>query len=372
MDDNDNVIAVMEQVSDGVLVVDAVGTVQAANDHAATMLDQPVAELVGRPCQLPLACDRVVEVPIHTDSGELGVAEMRVGTLHRQDGGRQDGGRRGGPMKLVTLTDISDRLRVERLRAHLKDVDFVVSIGHVGASVSHAVNNVLGSLLANTLLLGDHVRTLNKLFDALEDRGEEHFGPEARASLDAILQEHDVPLVRQETAELVDECLDGVRRIERHTKLLSRRSRGMKLEIGPVELEDLVGAALVLAGKMVRTRARFVKDLESMPPVAADRARITQLLATLLFNAASATPANAIADHEIRLEARRAGNLAMISVRDTGRAVPPDDADDLVDERRALAFVRQIARSHGGELRWESPGSCGATFTLTLPLYHKA
>jgi two-component system sensor histidine kinase MprB len=70
----------------------------------------------------------------------------------------------------------------------------------------------------------------------------------------------------------------------------------------------------------------------------------------------------------------------VVAVRDHGPGVPPEDVPLIFDRfyRGAtargrsgsglgLAIVRQVAESHGGTVRVESPQDGGARFVLTLP-----
>ena len=70
----------------------------------------------------------------------------------------------------------------------------------------------------------------------------------------------------------------------------------------------------------------------------------------------------------------------VVAVRDHGPGVPPEDVPLVFDRfyRGAtargrsgsglgLAIVRQVAESHGGSVRVESPEDGGARFVLALP-----
>lgn len=84
---------------------------------------------------------------------------------------------------------------------------------------------------------------------------------------------------------------------------------------------------------------------------------------------------------EIVLAARRAGSMVLISVRDTGRGVDPEIADNLfgrfvhgdghsTGKRHyglGLALVREIVDAHRGRVSVTSKTNGGSTFTMELP-----
>ena len=118
-----------------------------------------------------------------------------------------------------------------------------------------------------------------------------------------------------------------------------------------------------------------------LPWVMADRARIVQVLGTLLANGARNSPEGA----PIRVTAEREGGHLALSVADEGRGLSEDPRASLfrafsgiTDGERGgglggtelgLAICRGIVEAHGGRIRAESDGpGLGARFTFTLPV----
>ena len=114
-------------------------------------------------------------------------------------------------------------------------------------------------------------------------------------------------------------------------------------------------------------------------PIHADPARITQVVAHLLLNAAKYSPA---ADR-IELIVSRDNHHAHLAVRDHGIGIHPTDLDRIFERfYRAtngtaanpdglglgLFIAREIVTRSGGTLRAASTPAAGTTFHLTLPL----
>ena len=106
---------------------------------------------------------------------------------------------------------------------------------------------------------------------------------------------------------------------------------------------------------------------------------LKQMLINLTDNAIKYT----LAGGTVRLSARRAGDHAELSVRDSGIGIPEESQKRLferfyrVDKGRSrsmggtglgLAIVKHIARNMGGDVTVESEVGKGSCFTVTLPL----
>ena len=99
----------------------------------------------------------------------------------------------------------------------------------------------------------------------------------------------------------------------------------------------------------------------------------------LIDNAVKYTPEGGAVTVTLTADSRE----AVLTVRDTGIGIPPEDIAHIfdrfyrVDKARSratggtglgLSIVRQMVQLHGGEITVASESSQGSTFTVTLPL----
>ena len=182
---------------------------------------------------------------------------------------------------------------------------------------------------------------------------------------------HTIVVVRRASdrmARLVDDLL-----------ALARRQEPI-LEHEPVDL----GAAIVEASDdfMVPAAARDIvldRAIASGVIVIGDRDALKRAVANLLENAVRLAPAGS----RIRLATGSEGDRAWIAVADEGPGIAPEDQAHVfdrfwrADKGRAradggtglgLAIVRQIAESHGGQVRLQSKPGVGSSFVIWLPV----
>ncbi|MGE0797260.1 MAG: ATP-binding protein [Lautropia sp.] len=190
---------------------------------------------------------------------------------------------------------------------------------------------------------------------------------------DALKQERGI-IERQvrHMQRLVDDLLDVAR--------IARGSIELKRE--PVELAAIVADALETSqpGLMRKRIVPIVAVPATGLVVDADPARLCQIVANLLTNAAKFSAAGS----RVEISADRAGELAILQVADQGAGLGSDDRERIfepftqskqsVDRPEGglglgLSIARNIARLHGGDLIAYSDGiGRGSTFRLVLPL----
>jgi signal transduction histidine kinase len=149
------------------------------------------------------------------------------------------------------------------------------------------------------------------------------------------------------------------------------------MEVGRYELGAVGKEATETAGAAAdgRVSVEFV-PIEHEIMATFDRERVMQVASILLDNAVKFTPDGGSVTARVEEED---GSVAL-SVSDTGVGISEEQLP-LIFERfyRAdpsrsaggaglgLSIARQIAESHGGQIRAESTPGTGSTFTLLLP-----
>jgi phosphoserine phosphatase RsbU/P len=174
-------------------------------------------------------------------------------------------------------------------------------------------------------------------------------------------------------ARMIDDLLD-VARIEAGRPLELRRERC-----------DLVVLVRKTAADVQRTTDQHRLTVTAEDAEIAgdfDTSRIERVVLNLLTNAVKYSPDGGEVALTVRRAPSPAGDRAVLTVRDAGIGIPPDDlpriferfyrASNVGDHARGtglgLAGAQQIVVQHGGEITATSTPGAGTTFTVQLPL----
>ena len=180
---------------------------------------------------------------------------------------------------------------------------------------------------------------------------------------------------------MIDEQSDHLRGLVNNLLDMTRIEAGA-LSVTP-KSTDLTTLVEEAKAAFLRRGARNTVEVDldpDLPPIAADRRRITQVMDNLLSNAAKYSPDFSA----IRVTGSREGFHVAISVTDEGRGVPSNQlavlfkkfsrVDDAGSERKVageglgLSICKGIVEAHGGRIWAESDGEeRGTRITFTIP-----
>jgi C4-dicarboxylate-specific signal transduction histidine kinase len=253
---------------------------------------------------------------------------------------------------VVTHTDVTARRDAERLeqeqRRQLAHLGRVAMLGELTGTLAHELNQPLTTILSA-----------------------------------AQAARHVLAMPTPDLAELrdcVDDILSADRRAGDVIASLRRMLRRTETRLQPVDINEVVREVIALAhGDFVARGVEVVVQLaDGLPPVAADRVQLQQVLLNLILNGCDAMANGPTAQKELTVSsAREADGRVVVRVRDRGTGIPSDSVDRIFEpfftSKRegiglGLAICRTIASAHGGQL-WATnndPGR-GATLHLTLP-----
>ena len=139
-------------------------------------------------------------------------------------------------------------------------------------------------------------------------------------------------------------------------------------------------AADQIASQATKKDQQLTKDFSpKLPTVFGDREKLQAALVNLVGNAVKYTPPGG----KIAVRCRVQDNWIRIDVEDNGPGIADNEQGKVFDkffrgsnvaetEQRGnglgLAFTREVARMHGGEIELESKLGEGSTFTMRLPI----
>ncbi|MBN1814320.1 MAG: PAS domain-containing protein [Anaerolineae bacterium] len=353
--------AVIESMSDGVLVLDAENRIVDINPVAEGIISRDVSEIIGQPAeqvlsQWPDLIERYRSVPeTHTEiSVGEGVArayfDLRISPL-RDWRSRLTG-------RLIVFRDVTKRKEMEKALQDAKEVaeaanrakDEFISI------VTHELRSPMSAIHGSATLLSD-----------------EGAGPvnENQAEFLEIIETN----TRRMITLVMD--LNDVSRIE---------SGQLHLRPGTVSLAKVVEEVVRSTQPKIEEKAHTLslQIADGLPPVWCDHIRLGQILTNLVNNACKFTPEGG----EIAICAKCIADegdskTVCVSVQDNGLGIRHEDQKKIfqkffraMDKRVSeipgsglgLSITKSLVEMQGGRMWFESEYGRGSTFHFTVPV----
>jgi two-component system phosphate regulon sensor histidine kinase PhoR len=335
--------AVLNEMTDGVLIVDASGRVQLLNQTAERMFGVHTSDAMGRSLVEVLRHHQLVELWQRCqETGESQAATIEISSkrLYLQGTAAP----MGAAMPGSTLLLFQNLTRLRRLETVRRD--FI-------SNISHELRTPLASLKALTETLQE---------GALDDP------PAARRFLQRMETEVDA------LSLMVSELLE-LARIE---------SGRVPLQLQPARPIDLISQPVERL-RLQAERAGLSITVDSpadLPPILGDPSRLEQVIVNLLHNAIKFTPPGGEIQVRAMLQDIPAqGKRILFSVSDTGVGIPADELPRIferfykTDRARSsggtglgLAIARHLVEAHGGSIWAESSEGRGSTFYFAIPV----
>jgi C4-dicarboxylate-specific signal transduction histidine kinase len=268
---------------------------------------------------------------------------------HRMDCESGDEEIVGAVMDITAATDAQEALHAAQ--AELAYVTRLTTLGEMGASIAHEVNQPLAAIVSNAeaclLWLDRETPNLDR----------------ARRSVELIIK-------------------DGNRAGEviRSIRALSNKADSQRV---PLDINDVINEVIALVRRELLSRrvSLRIELAPALPVVLADRVQIQQVIINLVMNGIEAMQPVAGRPRELLIQSYQdEAHQVQVTVKDCGVGISPETADRLFKAffttkssgmGMGLSICRSIITAHGGRL-WAEPNlPQGATFHFTLPSHQE-
>jgi len=339
--------AVFNTLQEGVLVIDAGGVIEYANEAAAHLigLKEPAAgETLWR--LVPGLRDSLetgaADAPVVTREFELTYPLPRVVRLYMVPFGEAEGAAR---RQAIILSDITAE---KKSTAELIENEKISSILLLAAGVAHELGNPLNSLTIHLQLID---RKLKKLKASKESRSLE---------------------------DSIKICRDEVTRLDGIIKNFLEAIRPRPPNLTEVHLPEVIGEVLSFQARELEDRGITVDGEPSpgTPVIMADRDQLKQVFFNLIKNAMEAMQPGG----RLSLKVRTDDDSVYVAIADTGSGIKAEDLAKLFQPYHTtkvsghglgLMIVQRILRDHGGHVGIESKEGVGTVVTLQFPQKHR-
>lgn len=340
----ENMNSVMAGLEDGLLLFTRDSRAVMVSPAAEKFLGAPAREFLGRRVNEIFPLGHPLHTVLHVEGDDL--SEIAAETdLETSEGLKrvsvsvqaiQENGERMGA--LVTLRDLDS---IESINTQLQVSERLAALGRITAGVAHEVKNPLNSMRL----------WLENLKESLPE---------------------DSDAGSRQAVQVLDKEID---RLDAVVKRFLDFTRPMDVRLESTHLAEILREVLEIAHPQLQKAHVQVAQLLpiDVPEVYVDRALLKQAVLNLVLNAAEAMPDGG----QLRLMLSRRGEVAEITVADTGRGIPPENKQKIFQlffttrpggSGIGLASTFRIIQLHNGSIDFTSEVGRGTTFRIELPL----
>jgi two-component system, NtrC family, sensor kinase len=263
------------------------------------------------------------------------------------------------------------------------------ALGSLIAGVAHEINNPIGCIVGNTLILEGSINSLFKIVDLYQSTF-----PNPGSSLEANLEDLDLAYLREDLPKLMRSMQDSADRIQSISCSLRNFSRADHDAMQSYNPHEGVDSTIMilrhrLKANKQRPEIKIIKNYGDLPAIECFPGQLNQVFMNILANAIDALEESNVGKsfaevkaqpNQIIVTTRCLADQVELSFRDNGCGIP-DSIKSRIFEHLftskkvgegtglGLAIVRQIIQErHGGSIRVNSEDNRGAEFVLQLPI----
>ncbi len=183
---------------------------------------------------------------------------------------------------------------------------------------------------------------------------------------------------QQDFLEIINREADNLANlVEQLLDMTALQAGSLRIEQRAEHFESIVADAMPRLVTLAEDHELLVDMADDLPPIQADRLRITQVLTNLVGNACRYSPSHSQVGISVRAEN---GNLE-VDVTDQGLGIPALEREAVFEAFRqadnrpskarglglGLAIAKGIVEAHGGSIWVRDSSSTGTTISFTLP-----
>jgi signal transduction histidine kinase len=258
-------------------------------------------------------------------------------------------------------------------RSQLVQSEMMAAVGQLAAGVAHEINNPLGFIVSNIVVMQRYVETL---LEALGRQGDLLAPyPELREKLKLVEDEIDLPFIRDDFPPLIRDSLGGLARVRKIVQDLREFSFVDRNDWQAVDLNRCLQSTLGVMANDFGKRITVSSSFGDLPMVTCNAPQLNQVFRNVLLNAVQAIEG----EGGISLTTCVSGDVVEIDIADTGHGIAPANLDRIFEPffstrnvgqgmGLGLAVAYHLLKRHGGSISVSSEVGKGARFVLRLPI----
>lgn len=351
--------SIMEGASCGLVVYDKQGLILEVNKEIEKIIKVPSSEIIGKNISeyiLPEEYERLslyLETIYKENDGNIREHHFQLsdGTIRAIEYSTVGISIGGENVFLSALTDVTER---NLLRSKAMLSDRLAMVGMLAAGVAHEINNPVAWIKSNLEYL--------------------------REKFIATFKEAKVQDIPQEVGEVINDSIEGIKRIQDIVNNLRGFSRVEDSRTNSTDIHKVLDTCLSVAFPEIKYRASVTKDYApNIPLLFFNEGKLHQVFLNILVNGAQAIAEGDPKHNSIHIETGIDGGCVYIKISDTGSGILPENLSKIFEPffttksagkgvGLGLTICHDIVDSMGGEIKVQSTVGQGSTFTVILPL----
>ena len=263
---------------------------------------------------------------------------------------------------------------LEQAQTQLLQSEKMASVGQLAAGVAHEINNPVGFVNSNLGTLQNYVANLFQIIAAYEQL-EGKLASDALQPLHDLKNKLDLPYLREDTRNLINESIDGLGRVKKIVQDLKEFSHVDSTEWQIADLHQGLDSTLNIAHNELKYKVTVVKEYGELPQVECIASQINQVFMNMLVNAAHAIEIRGT----ITIRSGASNDGVWIEIKDTGKGMSPEVMKRIFEPffttkpvgkgtGLGLSLTYGIMQKHHGRIDVQSEVGKGACFRINLPV----
>lgn len=252
------------------------------------------------------------------------------------------------------------------------------SLGELVAGIAHEINNPINFIYGNIMILDNYQKDLLALIDKYSLQ-ESSMNPDAVKEISDFKQTIDLDFLKDDIADLIRSCLEGVERTKNIILDLKNFSRMDEMVFSECNIPKEIDTTLNILNNKIKNRIVVHKDYEeNLPKIEAYGGQINQVFMNILDNAQGAIKGTG----DIFITAKKEGENIKIEFRDTGCGIKKENLNKIFEPffttkpvgqgtGLGMSIAYRVIEAHNGKISVESEQGVGTKITILLPVNHK-
>jgi two-component system, NtrC family, sensor kinase len=274
---------------------------------------------------------------------------------------------------------------IKAAQLRLLQQEKMASIGQLAAGMAHEINNPVGFVISNLNTLRESTSDLFTLIDGYRkltallsgSAGNERSARDIKkqmADISALIEAMDLDFVVEDTASLIEESLDGAKRVKIIVQNLRDFTHPSIDAPESLDFNRCLDTTLAMLSGFAAPEIKINRHYGEIPEISARLREINQVFFNVLKNAFQA-----VGDRgEITIATTAEDDAVTVRITDNGPGIAPKDQGKIFDPffttrevgggtGLGLFQAYSTVKRHGGSIAVDSVEGQGSCFVIRLP-----